>query len=474
MKLSAGLIFTSGCLASTLLAQSPVTVTVDTSATPIPIAQDFSGLSFETSNVLPDKQRKYLFSADSRQLISLFKTLGIKNLRIGGGTAEIAKYAVPGPRDIDQLFAFARAAEVKVIYTLRLLNGDPGNAATIAKYIEDHYQGQLVCFAIGNEPDWHSYHVQDPKITDYPSWLSRWREFAQAIRDLAPGARIGGPDTGSDFPIPKAIDTWVGAESWTSRFADDVNGAKNVAEVFQHSYVGQGAKGVSAPEAIDAMLSSEWPEKNYPALYDEVLTKIDGLPYRLTECNDYTGGVDGASNAYASALWALDYMHWQAAHHAAGVNFHNKRWINTDTIYPDKAGNFQVHAKAYGIKAFELGSHGGEEPVMISNGTNLTAYAVRGEQKLFVTLISKAHGANAQPVDVTITAPGMSGPVEAVYLKAPGTDLSVKAGVTLGGATLGNDGPWRGQWTPLNSDKTGSCAVTVAAASAAVVAIAIN
>ena len=77
----------------------------------------------------------------------------------------------------------------------------------------------------------------------------------------------------------------------------------------------------------------------YPWLYANNLAPVvaAGLRYRLTESNDYLTGVPGASNAFASALWALDYLHWWAAHAAAGVNFHNKQWLHTDTIVPDPA-----------------------------------------------------------------------------------------------------------------------------------------
>ena len=69
----------------------------------------------------------------------------------------------------------------------------------------------------------------------------------------------------------------------------------------------------------------------------------------------------GASNGFASALWALDYLHWWAAHGAAGVNFHNKQWLDTDTIVPDPAAPGRAIAitpKGYGITAFTLGSAG--------------------------------------------------------------------------------------------------------------------
>src|SRR5204862_535009 len=149
---------------------------------------------------------------------------------------------------IDELFAFAAAAGVKVIYSLRLLNpsakpvGDLTQIHTrVTGYIWRHYQDNVASFAIGNEPDWHAFHAYDKRPLD-------------------------------------------------------------------------------------------------PATYDATTLApvvAAGLRYRLTESNDYLFGVPGASDAFASALWALDHLHWWAAHAAAGVNFHNKQWLRTDTIVPD-------------------------------------------------------------------------------------------------------------------------------------------
>ncbi len=68
-----------------------------------------------------------------------------------------------------------------------------------------------------------------------------------------------------------------------------------------------------------------------------------------------------------AALWALDALHWWAAHGAAGVNFLNTEWLRTDAFYRDAAGNYQVYPKAYGIRAFDLGSHGSVERVTLHN-----------------------------------------------------------------------------------------------------------
>lgn len=473
--------------ATAAAAESSVTVRVDTLTPGVPIPPDFAGLSFETSNLLPDKNGMYLFSGENTPLIALFQTIGIKNLRMGGGTADGPEYAVPGPRDIDHLFAFAKAAGVKVIYTFRLLDGNSSNAAELARYIHEHYSAQLSCFEIGNEPDWHSFHTfpghpRDAKIIEnepgvpgsaYPSYIADWKQYAAAILRAVPDACLTGPDTGSNYPVPGTKNTDYEGRSWTQRFARDTKGL-NVQFVTLHDYSGQSAAGVSIGTAIDAMLSTGWVSSHYTLLYDHVLAPVqsEGLPYRMTECNDYTGGVNGASNAFASALWALDYMHWHAARHAAGLNFHNKRWIYTDTIYLDSSGLFQFNPKAYAIKAFDLGSHGKVALLMISNadGINLTAYAVRGDRELFITIINKEHGSGARDAHVTIVAPGIAGRVFGMVLTAPHGDVGAKTGVTLGGASIVS-GSWKGKWTEVNTAIDAKTNVTVAATSAVIIRV---
>jgi hypothetical protein len=201
----------------------------------------------------------------------------------------------------------------------------------------------------------------------------------------------------------------------------------------------------------------------------------DDLPFRFTEANDhYSGGVPGASDTFAGALWALDFLHWWAAHDARGVDFHNTQWVVSDVIAPDSNGEFAIKPKGYGIKAFDLGSHGSIAPVAISNPNevNLTAYAVRDVNTLFVTIINKDHGANAHGADVTILADGITKQAEAIFLTAPEGNVTAKTGVTLGGASINNNGSWLGKWTRLSTHKAGQCAVKVPAASAAIVKIA--
>lgn len=476
MKRSFQLLCAGIFLACTVAAAKPlVTVTVSNAPGCI-VPDDFIGLSFEMANVLPRPNKIagannfYLFSPTNQALISLFKGVGVKNLRVGGGTVDSSLFGVPGTADIDQLFAFAHTADVKVIYSFRLLNGNVTNAAAIARYIWQSYRDQLDCFAIGNEPDWPGYLNKDPKITNYPSWLADWKIYAGAICDSAPGAKFAAPDTGSNFPVPGAQDTMFNGKSWTPLFADDEKNSGLIASVFQHDYVGQSAKGVSMAAAIDAMLSPDWVNVNYPALYENVLLPVaaDGLLFRMTECNDYAFGVNGASNGFVSALWALDYMHWWAEHGCAGVNFHNKEWLYTDTIYLDRKGIYRINPKAYGLKMFDLGGHGCIEPLTISNPDkiNLAAYAVRNAGNLFVTIINKEHGRHARDVKVAIKPYKISNQVEVIFLTGR---LDSNTGVRLGGAAIGNNGSWNGTWKSAKSGQTDHYIVNIPASSAAIV-----
>ena len=223
------------------------------------------------------------------------------------------------------------------------------------------------------------------------------------------------------------------------------------------------------------MLSPAWLAAN-ERLYTRMAVPVleEGLPYRFTEANDhFSGGIPGASDTYAGALWALDFLHWWAAHGTRGVDFHNTHWVANDVITLDADGRLTINPKGYGFTAFELGSHGSLQPLALSNpdGLNLTAYAVRGQGGLFVTLINKEHGAGAREANVTLAAPGPGRGATALFLTAPNGDVATKTGVTLGGAPITAEGPWLGTWSPLPAGKPGQYPVNLAAASAAVVRI---
>ena len=495
----------------------PVTITIDAEHPGPVVPDDFAGLSFERGPLNPGNAgvAGYLFSPANNSLITLFRNLGLRNLRIGGGSVDDFIPAGTGSDSfagIDNLFAFAAVAGVQVIYTLRLLSPSSKPISDLksvdaqaAGYIWRHYRENVASFAIGNEPDWHAFHTYpghplDPAIYEeipgvpgsaYPSYLANWRSFADVVGDAALGAPLAGPDTGAYSTLTYTPDPENGV-SWTQQFASDERDSGRIADITQHYYVGGDPGDTSAQQAITNMLSPEWVNGTaivtqptgttytpYPWFYANNLAPVAaaGLRYRLTESNDYLTGVPGASNAFASALWALDYLHWWAAHAAAGVNFHNKQWLYTDTIVPDPApaaGGYAITPKGYGIKAFTLGSAGQAKPVAIENadGINVTAYCIGGAGVHYLTIINKTQGAEAADTAVTIVPPGprlQGAQIMTLASGEPGDATGASA--TLGGATITGDTPWDGKWSALTADPRAGISLTVRATTAAIVRI---
>jgi hypothetical protein len=493
----------------------PVTVTIDPGDAGPVVPEDFAGLSFERGPLNPGNAGVdgYLLSPANTSLVTLFRNAGLRSLRIGGGSVDEfipAGTGGDGFTGIDNLFAFAAAADVRVIYSLRLLNPAAKPVedlesvnAQIAGYIWGRYREHVASFAIGNEPDWHAFHTYeghdaDPAIYEetsgvpgsaYPSYLARWRSFADAVGAAAPGAPLCGPDTGSYTTLTYTPDESAGV-SWSERFATDLP-TEQVAGITQHHYAGATPGKTTAEQAIGNMLSAEWvngteigtqPQDTtyipYPWLYRNNLAAVlgAGLRYRMTEANDYLGGVPGASNAFASALWALDYLHWWAAHGAAGVNFHNKQWLFTDTVIPDPAapGSYAVTPKGYGVKAFSLSSAGRVKAALVAkpDGLNLTAYCTGTAEDDYVTIINKTHGPEAADAAVTIHPPG-PGPYRAQVMTLAGGEPSDagSSGAMLGGALITGDSDWPATWNTVPAAPGGGISLTVNAATAAIVKI---
>lgn len=448
-------------------AQSLVTVTVDPGAPGATVSADFVGLSFEMERLLPDALGNHYFSPANRRLAATFRVLGVKSLRVGGNTADRPSVRVPGTADVDRLFAFARAANVRVIYTLRLRGGNGDAAAATAKYIVDRYGSNLECFVIGNEPDIFT--------RAYPAYRAEWEQYVAAITtpSMAPAARFCGPS------VTQA------RVAWARDFANDFGTSRHLAMITQHDYPGESARAVTNQRlARSWMLSAEWTNK-YEKLHAAFVPSVasNRLPYRLEEANSfYNGGAKDVSDTFTAALWALDYMYWWASHGAKGINFHTGDTVaageeNTPCRYAvfwTSPQGYSVHPVGYGLKAFDLGSHGRLVPATFTSKAdplNLTGYGILGPDKtLYVTLINKEHGAKAYDAHVTI-APGESYAAgHVMFLKGTSGDISVTSGVTLGGAEIKDDAGWEGTWTALGSPSRGRrFTVMLPAATAAVV-----
>ncbi len=469
-----------GVALNTPAAPSPIAVQLDPKNAGAAISPQFSGLGFEVSILRSDFGTHY-FRPDNQPLITLFHTLGIKSLRLGGNTSDRDVRQLPSQEDLDSLFQFAKAADVKVIYCLRLHNGDPTVDAETAKYIMDHYSSLVDCFSIGQEPSAYPVEKKDDRANNermgannekysYTDYRTAWKQFADAIVAAAPNVNFCGPSVHNNG-------------DWARHFIEDFDRSNHVTLVTEHLYPGGAGGKVPSPEiGRDRMLSDDF-VNSYQKLYNGFapMASSNGLPYRLEEVNNYfNGGATNVSNTFASALWGLDFMYWWAEHQATGVNFHTgDRVAAGSSLQPSRytaffstTNGYLIRPLGYGIKAFDLGGHGRFLQANISNSDhlNLDAYAVLGTDKsVCITLINKEHGSSARDASVGLTAGGSFAHGDIISLNQASGDVAATSGVTLGGTEINSDGTWAGAWKPLAARGPGVFAVNVPAASAVIV-----
>ena len=443
-----------------------VTVTVAGNSTGPALNPYFLGLSYESSMLLP-RDGKFYFDTDDRALINTFRTLGIKNLRVGANAVDDPRVAVPGVREIDTLFDFAREAGVKVIYSFRLKNGDPAVSARLANYIAAHDGDALDSFSIGNEPSFY--------LKTFPEYFGEWKPHYDAILQAVPNAMFDGPSVADSHDY--AVD-----------FAKAAFPGGHIAVVSDHYYfLGSGRAGEKDPQATRARFLQDSLHARYEKDYSSVgaVLAARGIPYRIDEMNScYNGGARDASDTYASTLWALDCAHWWAAHHILGLNFHTGESVGRDGgfgaanyaafIHRPDGNGFIMRPQAYALLAFTQAARG--QPLDVDMQAvpdfNFDAYAYRDtNDSFYVTLINKSFGNDGKTAAVSIewSSGGGKGKWQRMDLVQKDHDIAAKSDVMLGGAEIGPDGIWQGKWNKVkHATKSGGVTVQVAPASAAI------
>ena len=312
------------------------------------LAPRFLGLSYEMSMLLP-KDGRYYFDPKDQALVNTFKTLGIMSLRVGANAVDDPRIPIPQEKDIDELFNFARAAGVKVIYSFRLKNGDPAESARLASHIAAHDADALDGYSIGNEPNFF--------LKTYEAFFAQWKPHYDAILKAVPNAMIDGPSANGNYVLNLAKDLFAGG---------------HLAMASDHYYfLGSGRAGEQDPPVTRARFLSNSLHNDYEQDYARVgaVLAAQGVPYRIDEMNScYNGGAKDSSDTYASALWALDCTHWWAAHHILGVNYHTGESVGRDGgfaaanyaafVHQVEGNGFTMRPQAYGLLTFSQSAHG--------------------------------------------------------------------------------------------------------------------
>lgn len=464
-------ILLAGMLVGSILVQGafadqmqPVTIEVLKRSGGPDLSPQFLGLSYEMSMVLP-KEGQYYFDSHDSALVNIFKTLGVRNLRVGANAVDDPRIPVPQEKNIDALFDFARAAGVQVIYSFRLKNGDPTNSARLAKYIATHYADMLDCFSIGNEANFY--------LKPFDTFFAQWKPQYDAILKAVPDAMFDGPSGSPDYGLALA----------NAMYADG-----HLAMVSEHFYfLGFGRPAEENPPATRARFLSNKLHAKYRTDYSKLgaVLAARGVPYRIDEMNNCCdGGAKGSSDTYTSTLWALDCTHWWAAHHILGINYHTGELVGRDGKFgpPNYAAflrrkdghGFTMRPQGYAYLAFSQGAHG--QPLDVHVKTvdkfNFDAYAYQDRDgSIYLTLINKSYDSTAQTADVSFQLPEnvRLGLGKRLDLLQQNDDIAAKTGITLGGAEVNPQGIWTGQWETLKEGDFDKMEIRVPPASASII-----
>jgi len=397
------------------------------------IGPGFVGLSYEKSHL----EDNY-FRGDNAALVAMFQLLGPSILRVGGNSVDESVWQAfdAGPpvgdaaaptvitsADVDGLAAFVKAAGWKVIYGVNLKTSSIEAADEEAEYASTALGSSLFGFEIGNEPDLYKGITSQPGTWNLAAFENAWDSFASAMHAGAPGSPMTGPASASDYA------------TWTVPFAKDEAAA--ITLLTQHYYV---ANGQLATSTIDLLLSPN------PKLVTELqalsaAATANDIPnqYRLSECNSfYNGGAVGISDAYGTALWAIDFLFTNAQYGSTGANFHGGGDGTGYTPIADSNANV-VGARPlfYGMLLF---AKAGQGTMYTTTGSltspNFSAYALGSSGRTTSVVLSNKDTATTVHATVDVGAALTS----ATATRLTGPSLGATAGVMLGGASIHADG----------------------------------
>jgi hypothetical protein len=453
------------------------TITVDPAHPFGRLPADFVGLSFEMRELGVGS-----FDARAGNLVQLFRTLGLGNIRISGNTLDRDTLWVPAgqqppdplpawvqdvvtPADIARLGRFLRASGWRAEVGINMAHWDAALAADQARTMFDTLGRHLLAAECGNEPNsWVGKGFRPPGF-GYPQYKPEWEACADAVGN----SRIAGPDTSG----PTATGPWV------TSFAQDEQTRINM--VTQHNYA------ISASGSVTDLLSPQTvaKERNVVAAQLAAAQAVH-LPIRLDETNSSAGGgIQGVSDTYAAALWAMDYSLVMAQDGFAGLNFHgglgvcgaplyNGKFQHYTPICPVDAADeaakvYRAAPEYYGLYLAARMGPGTFLPVTVSSDHNVTAYAVLGRDGRTRLAVIEKDDPSGAPVHLNVGVGRDRGTARIVHLT--GSSLASAQGIAIQGAAVDRAGRLDRRPADRAPITGGTLSLDVAAGSAAIITL---
>jgi hypothetical protein len=449
----------SGCAPTshtTPRATQKVDIIVTNHGTGTAVSDSLIGFSIELAQTCAILQDDDLNSVVYEQL---YKNLGSSVLHIGGHSADRSFWEPNGITScktvgsvvtttlLEEIFAFARKINWKVIWTLNLLDSSPSIAAAEAAAVVAAGGASLAGFTIGNEPDLYVKWGFRPQGWGYADYYTEWQNYRDAILRAVPSARFFGPDT-------------CCATSFFPSFALDASRDRAMSALTQHYYT----RDAKAGGTTAAFILSRKVAQQFETFVGQLAANASdaGLPLDITESNSISsGGVQGVSDTLAAALWASDYLL-----QAALLGVHQIDFSEAPKAFYNAIDDNGMPTPLY--YALLLVHHMTEQarimPIILQTPLNLSAYAIiDASGQVSVIVVNKEMETKTS---LNIYYDQSENTAELIRLQGP--NIAAKSDITLGGRAVSA----MGTWTPdpeILPIKSKLLTLTVPAASVAVV-----
>jgi hypothetical protein len=331
--------------------------------------------------------------APNAAFFQFMRNLGTGVLRLGGNSQDNTcwnKQKAPHPEwcqgtlDAGDLRLFSEAAESSgwhLILGLNLKQNAPewAREEVTQGISRDIKPSQISELEIGNEPDLFSRGPTRPRGYSPADQVKEFLAYVHALAQdaIAKQYAVAGPATCCGWRNPKDLET----------FMDGVK-PSGLALVTVHEYPTTtcGGRTVTVGELLSPDLMARFHSQAQPLI---AAAHQRTLPIALAETNSAScGGMPGVSDAFASALWGLDWMFSSAEDGFSNINFHmsyrpsgssynpvettgsedgSQRWHYLNTAEPLYYAMYMFARNAAGVYLL---------PASIETAANIRAYAV--------------------------------------------------------------------------------------------------
>lgn len=308
------------------------------------------------------------------------------------------------PLQIDQFMDFAGKVGAAAIFTVRLLDGTPEQAAEMVRYTNIEKGYNVRYWSIGNEPTLFDGVMRNRGETyDVQRFNQEWRTFAEAMQAVDPTIQLVGPEINQfSHDITPGATTNYGEwdETWMIEFLKANGDLVDVVSFHRYPYPSSRTSG--APTLDELRLNAqEWDRIFIHAR--ELIHEYTGrdLPIAVTEFNsayDKSFGGETTPDSHFNAIWLADVLGSMAKN---GVHMANVWALTAKGGYGGLGlvGQFDVFPAYYTYQMYKM--FGSELVYSSSDDPDLSIYAAQREDgALTILVVNLSTDEKAKPLQI--------------------------------------------------------------------------